>query len=362
MKNFSNKIYLGVMSGTSFDAIDVCAISIENKVSLLNFGSYKFPKRLQTNISNVIQRQQLSINEYFKLNKNIGVSFAKAINKFLAENNIHKDSVAAIGVSGQTLFHQPKGPYPYSIQAGDPKIVANMCEIDVVSDFRNTHIELGGEGAPLVPEFHREIFAEKNIPLLVINIGGITNFTHIDKNGDFVGSDCGPGNALMDIYCQRYLDLPFDKKGSIAKKGLVNSSCLNKMMAHPFFKKGYPKSTGKEIFNIEFIPKQLFKKSPNDVLATLSKLTALNLIRVINSKKFLSKKVIVCGGGIKNEFLIDSIQTQSNIKILSSSSFGFDPQAIEAMAFGWMAKQRVCEIPLIVKNRKGLLGTIFKSM
>ena len=350
------------MSGTSFDAIDICAISIKNKVSLLNFGSYKYSKRIRTNISKVIQHQQLSINEYFKLHQKIGVSFAKAINKFLAQNNIHKNSVTAIGISGQTLFHYPKGPYPYSIQAGDPKIVAEICGIDVVSDFRNTHIELGGEGAPLVPEFHREIFAKKNTPLLVINIGGISNFTHIDHNGDFIGSDCGPGNALMDIYCQQFLGLPFDGKGSIAKKGVVNYSCLNKMMAHPFFKMKHPKSTGKEIFNIKFIPKELLKKAPNDVLATLTKLTAINLIKVINSKKFLANKVIVCGGGIRNKFLIESIQAQSNIKIVSSNTFGFDPQAIEAMAFAWMAKQRVCETALIVKNRKGLLGTIFKSM
>ena len=358
MKTSSNKIFIGPMSGTSHDGIDICAIKVSKNVTLLNFNSYKYPKKLQKSISRVIQEQELGVGEYFELNKNIGIAFSKAINKFLVENKIIKNSVSAVGLSGQTLFHEPKGKYPFSIQAGDPKIVAEECQINVVSDFRNDHIKLGGEGAPLVPEFHQKLFFVKNAPVLILNIGGISNFTYLDGKGNFYGSDCGPGNALMDAYCQKYLNRPFDRQGKLAKIGIVNISSLNKMLGHPFFKRHHPKSTGKEIFNIRFIPKQLLKKSSEDVLATLSELTAISIARSVNSRKNLVKEVIICGGGVRNEFLIHRINLHTRINLASSDKYGFDPQTIEAMAFGWMARQRVNKNPLVVKKNQGLVGTL----
>ena len=265
-------------------------------------------------------------------------------------------------MSGQTLFHSPKGKYPFSIQAGDPKIVSNSCGIDVVSDFRNSHIKLGGEGAPLVPEFHHKLFFKKKTSLLILNIGGISNFTYLDGKGNFFGSDCGPGNALMDAYCQKYLNIPFDRKGNIAKTGIIHNPSLDRMLNNPFFRMRHPKSTGKEIFNVRFIPKQLFKKPSQDILATLAELTAICISRSIRSQKIPPNQVIICGGGIKNDFLIDAIKKLVKIDIVSISEYGLDPQAIEAMAFGWMAKQRLFQNPLVVKKNKGLLGTITKSM
>ena len=362
MKPSSDKIFIGTMSGTSHDGIDICAIETSNRIRLLNFGSFKYPKKLRTNISKIIQQQHLSLREYFKLDEEIGIAFSQSINKFLIQNKINKKNVAAIGLSGQTLFHSPKGKYPFSIQAGDPKIVSNNCGIDVVSDFRNSHIKLGGEGAPLVPEFHHKLFSKKKTPLVILNIGGISNFTYLDSKGNFFGSDCGPGNALMDAYCQKYLNIPFDKKGNIAKTGIIHNPSLDKMLSNSFFRKRHPKSTGKEIFNIGFIPKQLLKESSQDILATLSELTAICVSRSIRSQKIPPNQVIICGGGIKNYFLIDAIKKHIKIELASVSEYGLDPQAIEAMAFGWMAKQRLFQNPLVVKKNKGLLGTITKSM
>jgi len=362
MRASSNSIFIGTMSGTSHDGIDICAIKILNEVTLLKFGSYKYPKKLQESISRIIQHQELSLSEYFELNKNIGIAFSKAINKFLIQNKISRNIVCAIGLSGQTLFHNPKGRYPFSIQAGDPKIVADQCGINVVSDFRNTHIKLGGEGAPLVPEFHKKLFHKKKTPLLILNIGGISNFTYLDGTGNFYGSDCGPGNALMDIYCQNYLDRPYDSHGQIAKMGTIHIPSLKKMLSHSFFKRHHPKSTGKEIFNIRFIPKPLLKKSSENVLATLTELTAICIAKSINSQKNLPKEVIVCGGGVKNEFLIHRINIHTRINLASSNEYGFNPQAIEAMAFAWMARQRVCKNLLIVKKNRGLLGTLTKPI
>ena len=177
--SLDKKIYIGTMSGTSYDGIDICSLNVANKISLLKFSSFKYPTLLREDISRAIQRQELSLDRYFDLNRRIGQAFSKSIKKFLTQNKINKKNVAAIGLSGQTLFHQPKSRYPFSIQAGDPIIIANECEIDVVSDFRNDHIKLGGEGAPLVPEFHQRLCAKRNTPLVILNIGGISSFTYL---------------------------------------------------------------------------------------------------------------------------------------------------------------------------------------
>ncbi len=361
MKNSSNKIFIGTMSGTSHDGIDICAINIAKKIKLLKFNSYRYPEKLRAEISDVIKHQTLSLKSYFELDKKIGGAFSKSINKFLAKNNYKKSQVIAIGLSGQTLFHAPRAKYPFSIQAGDPNIVSTGCGLDVVSDFRNDHIDLGGEGAPLVPEFHHTIFAKKNSPLVVVNIGGISNFTYLDGKRTFYGSDCGPGNALLDAYCQEYLNLPYDEDGELAKNGKVHTPSLKRMLNHPFFKQRHPKSTGKELFNMHFIPKQLFKRSPNDILATLTELTAICIAKCLHSQKKSPSKVILCGGGFKNKFLINSIQRHTKIVLNSSNEFGFDPQAIEAMAFGWMAYQRIYKNPLNVNGKRGLLGKITKT-
>ena len=362
MKTSLDKIFIGTMSGTSHDGIDVCALRInKKKFELLKFNSYKYPDKLKKDISDVIQNQKLSLNKYFEIDKKIGLAFGESINKFLVKNYMKKNEIVAIGLSGQTLFHAPKNKYPFSIQAGDPKIVSMLSGLDVVSDFRNDHIALGGEGAPLVPEFHQNIFARRKSSLVVLNIGGISNFTFLDGKESFYGSDCGPGNALMDAYCQSFLNLPFDKNGELAKNGKVHNHSLKKMLDHPFFKKRHPKSTGKEVFNIMFIPKQLLKKSSYDILATLTELTAICIAKSLKSQKKLPDEVILCGGGIKNKFLVDSIQRLSKISLASSSEFGFNPQAIEAMAFAWMARQRIYNNPLCIKDKKGLLGKITRS-
>ena len=355
------KIYIGTMSGTSYDGIDICSLNADNQISLLKFSSFKYPSQLREDISRAIQCQELSLDRYFDLNRRIGQAFSKSIKKFLTQNKINKKNVAAIGLSGQTLFHQPKSRYPFSIQAGDPKIIANECEIDVVSDFRNDHIKLGGEGAPLVPEFHQKLFAKRNTSLVILNIGGISNFTYLDGKSNFYGSDCGPGNALMDSYCQNFLNRPFDRNGKHAKNGVIHSHSLNKMLSHPFFKRRHPKSTGKEIFNMRFIPKQLLKKSSHDILATLTELSALCIAKSINSLKQTPQQVIVCGGGLKNNFLVSSIEKHINMNLTSTDQYGINPQAIEAMAFGWMARQRLNKKSLIVKKNKGLLGTLTKA-
>ena len=348
------------MSGTSYDGIDVCAISVRKKIDLIHFSSFKYPPKLRKKIAAVIEDQILSLKDYGELNIQIGLAFAKAINKFIKQNGFSTSQIVAIGLSGQTLWHNPQGKYPFSIQAGDASIVSKECGIDVVHDFRNDHISLGGEGAPLVPEFHQKLFSRLNQDRLILNIGGISNYSYLTKSKDFFGSDSGPGNAILDSYCQKFLDQDYDRNGLLARKGKVHKASLNKMLAHPFFKKRQPKSTGKEIFNIRFIPKSLLQQSPESILATLTELTAKTIVQAIKHKQQSINEIIVCGGGIKNLFLIERISHYISLPIVSSELMGYSPQSIEAMAFGWLANQKIANNPLIVGNKEGVLGKITK--
>jgi len=360
MPNSLNKLYIGTMSGTSYDGIDVCAISVRKKIDLIHFSSFRYPPKLRKKIAAVIEDQILSLKDYGELNIQIGLAFAKAINKFIKQNNFSTSQIVAIGLSGQTLWHNPQGKYPFSIQAGDAAIVSKECGIDVVHDFRNDHISLGGEGAPLVPEFHQKLFSKSNQDRLILNIGGISNYSYLIKSKDFFGSDSGPGNALLDSYCQKFLDQDYDRNGLLARKGKVHKASLNKMLAHPFFKKRQPKSTGKEIFNLTIIPKSLLQQNSENILATLTELTATTIAQAIKHKQHSINEIIVCGGGIKNLFLIERVGHYVSLPIVSSELMGYDPQSIEAMAFGWLASQRIANKPLIAGKQKGLLGKITK--
>jgi anhydro-N-acetylmuramic acid kinase len=223
------------MSGTSYDGIDVCAISVRKKIDLIHFSSFKYPPELRKKIAAVIEDQILSLKDYGELNIQIGLAFAKAINTFMKKNNFSSSQIMAIGLSGQTLWHNPRGKYPFSIQAGDAAIVSKECSIDVVHDFRNDHISLGGEGAPLVPEFHQRLFSKSNQDRLILNIGGISNYSYLTKSKDFFGSDSGPGNALLDSYCQKFLDQDYDRNGLLARKDFSyfdGTNCYNYRASH----------------------------------------------------------------------------------------------------------------------------------
>ena len=231
-----------------------------------------------------------------------------------------------------------------------------------MSDFRNSHIVLGGEGAPLTTYFHHEMFKSQK-SRLIINLGGITNFTFI-KRSFVLGSDAGPANALMDIYCQKVLKKKFDKGGLIAAKGDIHASSVNEMSKHSFFQKKLPKSTGKEIFNLNFIPKKLLKKPKEDVLATLNFFSAKMIFEQTQKLKKAIDEIYVCGGGIKNQTLLDNLESLFKIKINSSKEIGLDPMLVESAAFGWLAKKRLDHETLQVFNKgkssKGLLGSITK--
>lgn len=362
----SKTIYVGAMSGTSHDAIDVSIIDVEKTIALKFFYSQKIPSSIQEKIKQLIESNKTSLSELGKLNKEMGSLFSKVINKAILKSKIKKSQIACVSISGQTIRHEIHKKNSFSMQITDPNIVASQTLLPVVSDFRNMHIALGGQGAPLVPEFHQEIFYKKNDPRIILNIGGIANYSYIKRQKDLWGSDVGPGNALMDAYCNKYLDLPFDKGGLMASKGKVINTELKKLLEHDFFYEKFPKSTGKEIFNIEMLSKVLVKKNSNDVLATLAEFTAKSITNAISKNKHISKNIIICGGGGKNKYLIKRISELVKREVILSDDEGFNIHAIESMAFAWLGYKRINNQSLKVqlgKNKfnKGLLGSITQS-
>ena len=356
-------IYIGTMSGTSADAVESCALNIDNKsISIIGSYSTKISLKDQTKILNLASGKITTAEDFGEINQLCTRYFLKSIQGLINKNSIRHSRVKGIGLSGQTVWHAPKSKHPFSIQLGDPNYISHALGMSVVSDFRNSHIALGGEGAPLTTYFHHETFKSQK-SRLIINLGGITNFTYIKKT--FVlGSDAGPANALMDIYCQKVLKKKFDKGGLIAAKGDIHASSINEMGKHSFFQKKLPKSTGKEIFNLNFIPKKLLKRPKEDILATLNFFSAMMIFEQAQKLKKAIDEIYVCGGGIKNQTLISNLENLFKIKIKSSKEIGLDPILVESAAFGWLAKKRLGHEALQVLNKgksaKGLLGSITK--
>ena len=362
----NKKIYIGAMSGTSHDAVDVSIIEISTGISLKYFYSLKIPSKLRTKIRNAIESNNISLSNLGKLNKEIGYIFSKAINLAINKSNVKKSNINCVAISGQTIRHEINKKYPFSMQIGDPNIVANEVNLPVVSDFRNMHIALGGAGAPLVPEFHNEIFYKSKCARIVLNIGGISNYSYVKSKKQIWGSDIGPGNALMDAYCIKYLHRPFDNKGSLASKGVINKTELNHLLKNSFFNKPFPKSTGKELFNLSILSNSFLSLPPQDVLATLAELTAQALVVAIKRNKHICKELIICGGGSKNKYLMSRIKKLVPVDVLISDELHIDAQSIESMAFAWLGFKRINKETLKVQqsNNKfsnGLLGSIVRS-
>lgn len=362
----TKKYYIGAMSGTSFDAIDISVIGLKKGITLEFFHSKKIPSQIKSKIRNLINNKNITLSELGKLDKQIGSLFSLSIQECIYKNKIKTSSIGCIAISGQTICHEIHKKNSFSMQIGDPNITATEIQLPVVHDFRNMHIALGGEGAPLVPEFHNELFYKKSDPRIILNLGGIANYTYISNKRNLWGSDVGPGNALLDAYCQQFLNKPFDRNGKIASKGQIVKSELQKLLSNEFFIKPFPKSTGKELFNLNMLSSKFIKESPENVLATLTEFSALCVANAIKKNKHNSKDVIICGGGGNNKFLVNRLSDLVKTKVTLSTDLGYDIQAIESMAFAWLGFKRFTNQPLKIqlgKNNfaKGLLGSIAQS-
>ena len=360
-----NKIYIGAMTGTSHDAVDISFISVGDNINLEFFHSIKIPKPLRLKIKKLIEANESSLSDLGAINKEIGFLFSRSINKAIELSDIKKSSLECVAISGQTVRHEIDKRFPFSMQIGDPNIVAKETGLPVVSDFRNMHIALGVEGAPLVPEFHNQLFHKAKNPRVILNIGGIANYSFIKNKNEIWGTDVGPGNAILDAYCNDYLQIPFDRNGAIAAKGKVDHIELKRLLQNNFFKKKCPKSTGKELFNIKMLSKKFLKKKPEDILCTLVEFSAKSIIDSIHKNGHKNCEIIICGGGGNNKYLVNRISEMASANVILSNDLGHDIFAIESMAFAWMGYKRInnetLRVQAPIKNIKGLLGSITKS-
>ena len=358
--------YIGIMSGTSLDGVDVVLCEIDGEgCRLIEETTYPMPEVLRLEIKAMIA-EETTLAQVGEMDHRLGVLFADAVERLLLKGAIDRSEIVAIGSHGQTLWHQPQGRYPFTMQLGDPNIIAARTGIPVVADFRRKDVAFGGEGAPFAPAFHEFIFGNINAGVVVVNIGGMANITLL---GDpLVGYDTGPGNVLMDSWIAQHQGVSYDTEGEWARSGRVDYRLLDAMMADPYFSQPHPKSTGREKFNIDWLEKILSKTealqsnadnhsyllpsisslNPEDIQRTLLELTALTISNEVLKEN--PDLLLLCGGGAKNAFLVERIKA-----LLPNVEVGIAEYAdqIEAICFAWLAYKRIHQEPVNLKTVTG---------
>jgi len=341
------ELYIGLMSGTSLDGIDAGLVEFDGeKITLLSFDYTPF----SGDIKNLIQRASQTdtavlLKDYGAIDNRLGCLFAQACKKLLKKANISSTEIKAIGSHGQTIYHAPEKPSTFSLQIGDPNIIAEETGITTIADFRRRDIAAGGQGAPLVPAFHQAVFGQtfdlSKQNITIVNIGGIANITYLSANKT-IGFDTGTGNTLMDFWIKKNLDSAYDKNGAWAKQGKVNPDLLKTLKQDPYFKLSLPKSTGKEYFSPSWLNNKIGNIpdcSATDIQASLCYLTAETITEAINTHAPETDHTLICGGGMHNCHLIELIKKNLNHPVSSTAEYGINPDHVEAMAFAWLARQ-----------------------
>lgn len=362
--------YIGVMSGTSLDGVDVVLAAIDERMVAQQASlSWPIPVSLKEAILNVCQGQQLTLSQLGQLDSRLGKLFADAVLALLKQENLRPQDVVAIGCHGQTVWHEPVGDAPHTLQIGDNNQIVARTGITVVGDFRRRDIALGGQGAPLVPAFHQALLAHPGERRMVLNIGGIANLSLLFPDQPVRGYDTGPGNMLMDAWIWRQKGQPYDKDARWASAGKVITPLLQQMLSDPWFARPAPKSTGREYFNYGWLERQLVHfpgLSGSDVQATLAELTAVSVAEQV----LLSggcERLLVCGGGGRNPLVMARLASLlPGIEVGTTDEAGIDGDDMEALAFAWLAWRTIAGLPGNLPSVTGashasVLGAIFPA-
>ncbi len=340
--------FIGLMSGTSADGIDAVLASIpdEGPPRIEQVVSQPFTDDVRQQIFTLSSRGKNEIERLGVLDHRLANEFAKCVISLLANCGLKAEDIVAIGSHGQTLRHHPNGASPFSLQIGNPSLIAELTGITTVADFRGRDIAAGGQGAPLVPAFHAAVFRTNNTTRAIVNIGGIANISILPADPDrpVTGFDTGPGNTLLDSWMSKNKGSAYDENGAWSAKGSVEPELLALLLSDPYFDREPPKSTGKEYFNLKWLEKKIaeVESSPSatDVQTTLVALTSTSIAETIKSYKDECNEVYICGGGCHNKALMESLaKNLAPINIATTSELGIDPDWVEALAFAWLAKQ-----------------------
>ena len=363
-----NGLFIGLMSGTSIDAVDAALVDFAQQPKLIATHSHSIDPKLRQQLLMLSEGCHNELTMMLMLDHQMGALFAETTTELLKKAGIDAKKISAIGSHGQTIRHYPESGC--SLQIGDANLIAEQTGITTVADFRRRDLAAGGEGAPLVPAFHNSVFRSNKQDRVIVNIGGIANITHLPAKADATvsGFDTGPGNMLLDGWAMRHLKQPFDENGTWGKQGKVDQRLLQQMLQDSFFSQSPPKSTGREHFNIEWLGRQLetYQQplAPESVQATLCQLTARSIAQAITEYCPDAEALFICGGGAHNETLMQQIQAElPKHKVTSTSELGISPDWVEAIAFAWLAKETLAgrpgNLPAVTgASRPVVLGSI----
>lgn len=360
--------YIGLMSGTSMDAVDAAVVQINGKtLNVLVFEQQPLPPDLSDALKAITADTPVSV--IAELDGRLGSVFADVARHVISRSGVPASHIAAVGSHGQTVLHCPHADTAATVQIGDPNRIALRTGIKTVADFRRMDIAAGGQGAPLAPAFHAWLFRHPGVNRVVANIGGIANISILPANHEIpvTGFDTGPGNTLLDRWARRHLGQPMDEDGAWGRKGSIIEPLLEDLLADPYFSALPPKSTGPEYFNLLWLDGYLLnsKPAPADVQATLEELSCRSIASAIRMNAPGTQEVLLCGGGVKNPGLMSRIRGHlSPIPVQSTSIHGIEPDGVEAVMCAWLAKCRVEGVPANLPsvtgaNRPVLLGAIY---
>lgn len=351
---------IGIMSGTSLDGVDAVLVDSESRgqLQVRAHANVGFPPSLREELLALNRSGPDELHRAALATHSLMTVYAEAVSALLSESALAPAAVDAIGAHGQTVRHRP-GEFEgrgYTLQLMNGALLTELTGIDVVCDFRSRDVAAGGQGAPLVPAFHAARFARPGFATAVLNIGGIANVTLLQDDGQVLGFDTGPGNMLMDAWCQRHFGVAYDADGQRAARGTVDPTLLRALLSEPFFNRNPPKSTGRDLFDTTWLDAHLHSGAgrPEDVLATLAELTAQSAVDALRRYAPDTTELLVCGGGAFNGHLMARlaslmsspvVTTSVPASVRSTAGAGVPPDQVEALAFAWLAQCHLARRP-----------------
>ncbi|MDE2146432.1 MAG: anhydro-N-acetylmuramic acid kinase [Burkholderiales bacterium] len=367
--------FIGLMSGTSLDGIDGVVADFGADGSLQRSVAHTHrplaPALAQALLA-LNRRGDDELHRAALAAHALARAHAEVVAALLAHAGLEAAEVVAVGAHGQTVRHCPREPdgAGYTLQLLNGALLAERCGIDVVCDFRSRDLAAGGEGAPLVPAFHAATFGRAGRARALLNLGGIANLTLLDGRGGVRGFDCGPANLLLDLWCRRHRGQPFDADGAWAAGGRVDDELLQRLLDEPYFDRSPPKSTGRDLFDADWLDRRLGKATPaaQDVMATLAELTALTVARDLQRQAPGTGELYVCGGGAYNRHLLQRLRSRvgPGVVVDTTAAEGLPPDQVEALAFAWLAcafvEHRPGNLPAVTGARgERVLGAMYPA-
>ncbi|ATS22752.1 anhydro-N-acetylmuramic acid kinase [Xanthomonas phaseoli pv. phaseoli] len=374
LEHADSPLYLGLMSGTSADGIDAALVrfadATHRRCELVAGATVAWEPQLRQTLVAIGQgAETVAIDALGQLDAQVGLAFAAAANQLIGDSGVARRQIRAIGSHGQTIRHRPNANPAFTWQIGDASRIAEHTGITTVADFRRRDVAASGQGAPLMPAFHLAMLGAGDEDRAVLNLGGIGNLTLIPRDGAVLGFDTGPANALLDSWCQRHHGTPFDAEGAFAASGRVDAALLQALLADPWFALPPPKSTGREQFHLDWAVQAMgsARLEAADVQATLLELTAASVADALLRLQPTTRRVLVCGGGVRNPVLLARLAARlPGMAVESSARYGLDPDYLEAMGFAWLAAEllagRAANLPSVTGAAgPRLLGAIYPA-